>query len=135
MPATATLDLRPRLMPLPLETPPGKMHWILFAGLCALLIFGPLAFGAVEKWSLLVQQAGASLLFLLWAGHSAWRGTIELDRNPLYLPMAAFALLVGAQLAFGLTSYPYATLAYAVRYAAYGMLLLVALHCFRQPGF
>lgn len=135
MPATATRDLRPRVLPLPLETPPGKMPWILFAGLCALLIFGPLAFGAVEKWSLLVQQAGASLLFLLWAGHSAWRGTLELDRNPLYPPMAAFALLVGAQLALGLTSYPYATLAYAVRYAAYGMLFLVALHCFRQPGF
>jgi O-antigen ligase len=135
MPVTATPDLRPRVMPLPLETPPGKMSWVLFAGLCALLVFGPLAFGAVEKWSLLVLQAGASLLFLLWSGRNIFRGTLELDRSPLYVPMAAFALLVAGQLALGFTSYRYDTLTYAVRYITYGMLFLVALDCFRRPGF
>ena len=135
MPVTTTPDLRPRVMPLPLETPPGKLSWALLTGLCALLIFGPLAFGAVEKWSLLVLQGGASLLFLAWAARGVWRGTLELDRNPLYLPMAAFALLVLAQLILGLTSYRYATLTYLARYAAYAMLFLVALDCFRRPGF
>jgi O-antigen ligase len=111
------------------------MAWVLFAGLCVLLIFGPLAFGAVEKWSLLVLQAGAALLFVLWAIQAVWHGVLEVDRSPLHLPMAAFALLLGAQLLLGLTSYRYATLTYTTRYAAYGMLFLVALHCFRRPNF
>jgi len=37
-----------------------------FYGLFGLLLFGPLAFGAVEPWSIFVLEAGAALLLLLW---------------------------------------------------------------------
>jgi O-antigen ligase len=37
-------------------------------GLLLLLLVGPLCFGAVEPWSLLVLEAGAVVIFLLWIG-------------------------------------------------------------------
>ena len=36
-------------------------------GVCALLVFGVLAFGAVEEWSQAVLEVGASVLLVLWA--------------------------------------------------------------------
>ena len=46
---------------------PGILQWVLILGLCALLIFAVLAFGAVEKWSTFSFEAGAAVLFLVWA--------------------------------------------------------------------
>ena len=37
----------------------------LLYGIFGLLLFGPLAFGAVEPWSIFVLEAGSAALFLL----------------------------------------------------------------------
>ena len=45
---------------------PRILDQVLVFGLCALLIFGVLAFGAVEEWSTFAMEAGAAVLFLTW---------------------------------------------------------------------
>ncbi|HXZ81422.1 MAG TPA: O-antigen ligase family protein [Terriglobales bacterium] len=102
------------------------IDFAIFAGLCALLIFGPLAFGAVEEWSLLVLRAGAAVLLLLWLTKQLMRATFELQPNQAYLPLALFGAFIAAQIILGISSYRYATLHEALNYAAYGMLLVVA---------
>ena len=46
---------------------PEIVQWVLVLGLCSLLIFAVLAFGAVDEWSTFVFEAGAAALFLVWA--------------------------------------------------------------------
>src|SRR2546430_7809804 len=55
---------------------PRILNQVLIFGLCAVLIFGVLAFGAVEEWSTFAFEAGATALFLIWVGkqlvHETW---------------------------------------------------------------
>ena len=39
---------------------------VTFYGTIGLLFFGPLAFGAVEPWSIFVLEAGAAILLAVW---------------------------------------------------------------------
>ncbi len=102
---------------------------VLFAGLCALLMFGPLAFGAVEDWSTFVLQAGAAILFMLWLGKQFFLSPAPLRGNHLLYPMGAFGVWVGLQLVVGLSVYPYNTWTELLKYAAYGMLFFLTLQC------
>src|ERR1700757_4052348 len=77
---------------------------ILLYGPIALLMFGPLGFGAVEPWSILILETGSALLALFWVARQLMSGEINIHRNPLFLPMLAFAVLIVAQLVFGLTA-------------------------------
>jgi O-antigen ligase len=99
----------------------------LLYGIFGLLLFGPLAFGAVEPWSIFVLEAGSAALFLLWIGKQAvLDGQIKVTWNPLFLPMGAFAALIVAQLAFRMTAYPHDTVSLALQYFAYAMLCFLA---------
>ena len=49
---------------------------VLLYGIFGLLLFGPVAFGAVEPWSIFVMEAGAASLFLLWIGKQVLDGEI-----------------------------------------------------------
>ena len=60
---TGTVDLERQLV-----RPTGILQWVLALGLCVLLIFAVLAFGAVDEWSTFAFEAGAAVLFLVWAG-------------------------------------------------------------------
>ena len=51
------------------DTGPKHHPWLFVTGLCAVLFFGILAFGAVDEWSTFVFEAGAACLFLAWAGN------------------------------------------------------------------
>jgi O-antigen ligase len=85
-------------------------------------LFGPLAFGTVEPWSMFTLEAGAAVLFVLWAVGQAASGELRILGSPLFLPMLAFAVLIGVQLATGRTSYRYTTQSNALLYCAYGLL-------------
>lgn len=100
-------------------------RWLL-AGLCALLMFGPLAFGAVQEWSLYVLEAGSVILALAWAVRQAASGRIEVRKSPLFIPLALFAGLIVVQLAFRTTIYSYATWHDALRYFSCGLLVFIA---------
>lgn len=104
-------------------------------GICGLLMFGPLAFGAVEPWAVFVLQSGAGLLFLFWATHSVTRGKLDVISNPLFWPMLGFGVLILAQLALQLTANRAATSSGFLRYCTYGLLCFLTVQCLRttQP--
>lgn len=99
---------------------------VLLYGTFGLLMFGPLAFGAVEPWSTFLLEFGAVLLLLLWFAKQWLDGEINLQWNPLFQPMAAFAVLILAQIVFRHTAYLHDTISEAMLYAAYGMLCFLS---------
>jgi O-antigen ligase len=69
-------------------------------GICLLLTFAVLAFGAVEEWSQAVLEVGFALLLVLWALRIyAWRQE-QILISPLLFPLAAFTLVTLVQLVF-----------------------------------
>jgi O-antigen ligase len=106
--------------------PTDRIDKALFYGVFGLLLFGPLAFGAVEPWSVLLLEAGSAFLFLLWIARQTSEAEINIRWNPLFLPMGFFGLLVVAQLALNLSAYRHDTFTLALRYFAYGILCFLA---------
>jgi O-antigen ligase len=78
-------------------------------GICCLLAFAVLSFGAVEEWSQAVMEVGASLLLVFWAVRLYYRKSDHLSIPPEILPIAAFALLVVLQVVFHGTASRYFT--------------------------
>jgi O-antigen ligase len=99
---------------------------ILLYATFGLLMFGPLAFGAVEPWSIFIVETGSVLLMLLWLAKQWIDDAITIQWNPLFLPMAAFAVLILLQIAFRITAYPHDTFSGARLYCAYGMLCFLS---------
>jgi len=98
----------------------------LLYGTFGLLLFGPLAFGAVEPWSIFLLEAGSAALFLIWIVKQALEGEIKIRRNPLFLPMGVFGLLILSQLAFRQTAYPHDTISLVLLYFSYAVLCFLA---------
>ena len=111
---------------------PGTLQWVLVLGLCALLIFAVLAFGAVDEWSTFAFEAGAAVLFLVWAGKQLVSRQVTLSKNPLYLPAFLFFGLILAQVALRRSAYGYVTEYEALQYISYGMVLLIGAECVRE---
>jgi O-antigen ligase len=99
---------------------------ILLYGTFGLLLFGPLAFGAVEHWSIFVLESGAALLTFLWFVKQWLDGEVTIRWNPLFLPMAAFAILILLQIVFRSSAYQHDTISGAMLYGAYGMLCFLS---------
>ena len=78
-------------------------------GICCLLAFAVLSFGAVEEWSQAVLEVGASLLLVFWATRLYYRKSDDFAIPPEILPLAAFALVVVLQILFHLTASRYFT--------------------------
>ncbi len=95
-------------------------------GTFLLLMFGPVAFGAVEPWSIFVLEGGSALLLILWFAKQWTDGELIVRWNPLFAPMAAFAALVVVQIVFRLSAYPHDTISEALLYCAYAMLCFLA---------
>jgi O-antigen ligase len=104
----------------------AQLDPVLLYGTFGLLMFGPLAFGAVEPWSTFVLEAGSAVLMLLWFCKQWLSGELAIEWNPLYLPMAGFAVLILLQIILGVSAYRHDTIAGAMLYAAYGMLCFLA---------
>jgi O-antigen ligase len=78
-------------------------------GICILLIFAVLSFGAVEEWAQAVLEVIASILLLVWAIRMFIRKDEQLMVPPEFLPLFAFGLVAFIQLAFHLTASRYFT--------------------------
>lgn len=102
------------------------VEWCSFVLLCALLMFGPLAFGAVEAWSSTVLHIGAAALVVLWAVRQVLSGSVVIRRHPLMLPSALFAFLICLQFALRIPPYPADAVAGALNLLAYGMIMFAA---------
>jgi O-antigen ligase len=117
---------KPQMTDADRRTLSAHLDSILLYGTFGLLMFGPVAFGAVEPWSIFVLEIGSTLLTLLWLGKQWLDGEINIRWNPLFLPMAAFALLIFAQLIFRRSAYAHDTISQALLYCAYAMLCFLS---------
>jgi O-antigen ligase len=125
---------RPHLSPIG-ETEHGLAQ-LLRSACCyltiAILAFGPLAFGAVEPWSMFILHFGAAGAFILWilATAASQRGTIELQA--VHLPPFLFACIVIGQILLGGTVYHHETVTQFLNYVAYGLIFLISTDLFRN---
>lgn len=103
-------------------------------GVFGLLLFGPLAFGAVEPWAIFVLEAGAALLLMLWTIRQVTSGELSITGNPLFAPMLVFAFLILLQLVTGRTAYRYETSSAGLLYCAYGALSFLIIQVLRRTA-
>jgi len=101
---------------------PDNLQSAVLFGVLGLLFFGPLAFGAVEPWAIFTLEAGAVLLFALWAIRQAAAGELQIVGNAAFWPMLAFGALTIFQLALSRTAYRAATASAFLLYCSYGLL-------------
>lgn len=107
---------------------------VLLACSGSVLLLAPLAFGAVEPWSIFGLEACAAAVLIAWGVRQWVKRQMDLSLNPLDLPMAAFLALVFVQWLIGTTAYRHATYAQMLLYCAYGMLTFVVTQSFRRTS-
>jgi len=105
---------------------------VVLYGVVTLLLFGPLAAGAVRPWATFILEIGAALLFALWAARQATSGAIQFTGNPLFAPILVFAALIVLQLVSGASAYRYQTFSGALLYCAYGLFCFLVVQCLRS---
>lgn len=103
-------------------------------GAAAVLLLGPLAFGAVEPWSIFALEACAVLLLAAWASRQWINHELDVSDHVLYRPMAAFFALALVQWLTGTTAYRLVTYTHLLLYAAYGMLAFVVTQTLRRSS-
>src|SRR5208337_1774503 len=101
---------------------------------CALLTFSVLAYGCVEEWSQAVLEICLAWLLVLWAIWQYRRRSEQVVLSPLFLPLAALALLVLAQMAFHTTVSLYHTRVELQLLIAYLTLLLLLTQAFYRSS-
>ena len=130
---SSALALQPEPVPGVNARPAISRSWLLNAA-CAILLAGPLAFGAVERWTIFALQASATLLFLAWAFRQWKSRELQLIAHPLYPPMLAFAALVAFQWIAGFTAYRHVTYSRLLLYVSYGTLVFVITQTLRRTS-
>jgi O-antigen ligase len=106
----------------------------LLMGAAAVLLLGPLVFGAVEPWSIFALEACAALLLAAWASRQWINRELAVSDHVLYRPMAAFFALALVQWLTGTTAYRLVTYTHLLLYAAYGMLAFVVTQTLRRSS-
>jgi len=106
----------------------------LLVALCAVLMFGPLAMGVVDDWSVAVFEVGAAVVLLIWTIWQLAGVEVQIRWSPLFAPMLVFFGLVVLQIAFHRTAYLYDSLSELWLYIAYGILTFVAVQLFRSQS-
>ncbi len=99
---------------------------IVLYGTFGLLMFGPLAFGAVEPWSIFCLETGSVVLTFVWLAKQWIDDELQVRWNPLFLPMIAFAILVLLQIVLRYSAYSHDTRSGALLYCAYAMLCFLS---------
>jgi O-antigen ligase len=131
---SSALATQPEPAPVAKVSQPRVTNTALLAGACTVLLLGPLAFGAVEPWSIFALEACAVLLLAAWAFRQWINRELNASDNVLYLPMAAFFALALVQWLAGTTAYRHVTYSHLLLYAAYGMLAFVATQTLRRSS-
>jgi len=124
----------PHTLDLPMSRATKTVDLALAVGICLLLAFGPLAFGAVQEWSTFVLEVGTAICIALWTLREITKPQLEIIFNPLFVPILLFAALIGAQLLLNLSAYWYVTWRKALLWAAYAMLFFLVTQCFRSTA-
>ncbi len=106
------------------------MSWLRM-GLCGLLAFSVLAFGAVDVWSTSIVEMGAAGLFLLWAVVALRDSGATIRWSPLNWPLLGFIGIGLFQMVFHGTAYAFATRTEALKLASYFLVFFLAAQAFR----
>jgi O-antigen ligase len=99
-------------------------------GICALVVFGIAAHGAVEDWARAVLETGAGLLFVCWAVQEYFTDR-EIVFSPLLLPLLALCLVALGQILFHGTASLYDTRLELQLLLTYAIVLFLAGQAFR----
>lgn len=106
------------------------MRW-LRVGLCGLLAFSVVAFGAVDVWSTSVVEIGAAALFLFWALLVLRDSSATIRWNPLNWPLLGFIGIGLFQMVFHGTAYGFGTRTEVLKLASYFLVFFLAAQAFR----
>lgn len=112
-----------------------QIEHLLVTGICMLLAFGPLAFGAVQEWAICVLEVGAASLLLIWIAWEFSKTQPRIIFYPAFVPVALFGMLILFQLFFKTSAYWYATWFRALLWAAYGVLFFLVSQCFCRAAY
>ena len=112
-----------------------QIEHLLVTGICMLLAFGPLAFGAVQEWAICVLEVGAAFLLLIWIAWEFSKTEPRIIFYPAFVPVALFGMLILFQLSFKTSAYWYATWYRALLWAAYGVLFFLVSQCFCRTAY
>jgi O-antigen ligase len=131
---SSALATQPEPAPVAKVSQPRLTNTALLSGACAVLLLGPLVFGAVEPWSIFALETCAMFLLAIWAFRQWTNSEINISENVLYRPMAAFFALITLQWVIGTTAYRLVTYSHLLLYAAYGMLVFVVTQTLRRSS-
>ena len=104
------------------RTTHSRLNDVVAYGVAGLLLFSPLAFGAVEPWAVFVIESGSAILFAVWMIGQMRSPQIKVLWAPIFPPMLVFAGIALLQLALGLSAYRHATSTGLFLYLAYGLI-------------
>ena len=104
----------------------------LLFSVAGLLLVEPLALGGTEPWGIFMLEALAATVFLAWVLKATVLGDLQIVANPLFAPMALFAVLCCVQWTLGLTAYRHVTGSRILLFAAYGMIAFVLTQTLRR---
>ena len=104
---------------------------IIRVGICILITFAILAFGAVEAWSQSIIQIGAALLFAWWGFLLATGRAEEIRWTPVFWPLLGLELLALLQFVIPLSVYPFLTKLELLRFSSYIILVFLFAQSFR----
>jgi O-antigen ligase len=103
-------------------------------GVTALLLFSPLAFGAVEPWAIFALEFVSVALACIWALGQLKTGQAAVRWNPIFGPALVFMGFGGLQMLTGTTAYRYATFSELLLYVAYGLICFLIVQCFTRTN-
>ena len=98
----------------------------------AILVFGPLAFGAVEPWALLILHLGSVGAFTLWLASNFCAARPRIEFQLIHLPLFLFACIVVGQILLDGSAYRHETVTQFMNYVAYGLVFLISTDLFRE---
>jgi O-antigen ligase len=100
-------------------------------GLCLLLAFSVLSFGAVQVWSQSILEIGAALLLLIWAFLVFRNSDGTVHWSPLNWPLLGFIAIGLFQLLFRQTAYPFLTRTDLLKLCVYFLFFFLTAQAFR----
>jgi O-antigen ligase len=107
---------------------------VLRTGICVLIAFAVLSFGAVQPWSQSILEGGAALLFLYWAVVASLGTGKKIQWNVLNWPLLGLVGIGLLQLLFHGTAYPFLTRLQLLRVATYFLVFFLFAQAFRSRG-
>jgi O-antigen ligase len=105
---------------------------LLRIGLCALIVFSVLTYGAVEVWSQSILEMGAGFLFAWWALLAFRNRDLTIIWNPLCWPLIGLLLIGVGQLTFRVTPYPFLTHVEALKLILYILIFFLSTQAFHE---